>query len=149
LALFSNEIQLFSQKEIYPFHGIGKSPDDEKFKISVYQLGVKNYPHLNDNGCTIYSKRPLACKSYPFEPFRIAPDGEIQLTFDVECTGILELQGRNPSEFADGKISAPVELRYCLILLEKVAKIQQEEELKWSFDLQTKKWKQDKIIKIK
>jgi Fe-S-cluster containining protein len=64
LALITeDEKNLFDRKDIMPLFAIGV---DEPTHIIAYQLTLAACPYNdNDNSCKIYSKRPLACQSFP------------------------------------------------------------------------------------
>ena len=141
LSVFSDELYLFPKKKLAPARGVGESPNDEYFVVTHYQLRVRNCPFLEGNSCTIYERRPLACRCYPFTPGLLS-EGGLRLEYDPDCRGMLELQAKNPSDFALYQISAPDELRLNRLLLKKL--FEKESQATghkiWYYDLRTNKW---------
>ena len=74
LVLTAKEVSLFPSEMISPSSALGT---EKRKKIITYQLNANTCPHIdNKNNCLIYEKRPLRCKSYPYE------DGN----FSIKCT---------------------------------------------------------------
>lgn len=84
LTIFPHEISLFDKKDIIPCWGFGKKPDDKNFEIVAYQLTKNICPHLENNLCKIYEKRPLRCRSYPFD-FLYDEKGRRGINVDLGC----------------------------------------------------------------
>lgn len=75
LALTPDEIGLFPADAISPTLGFGHLGNGVPKRIIGYQVSVDVCPHLSWEGalasCTIYKKRPLICRMYPWMPFFI------------------------------------------------------------------------------
>ena len=133
LFLTSKEIRLFPSKLISPKIAIGASRPK---KIVAYQLNVSVCPHINErNECRIYDKRPLACKSFPFE---------IELlrsTVSVKCPQIgskMKVEEFREVEMSGTEIEASQKVnRY---LLNRYQKYFKKGTNLWKFDLKTRKW---------
>jgi Fe-S-cluster containining protein len=66
LALIPGEVKLFDQADVRPFLGVQITTGI----IPVwYQLIRAPCPHYDHDrcGCTIYERRPLVCRAYPFK----------------------------------------------------------------------------------
>jgi len=66
ISLFPWERHLFPEEDIKPSLGIGENPEHPKFKVILYTYDRPGCIHLEETHCTIYTQRPLVCKSYPF-----------------------------------------------------------------------------------
>ena len=90
LTLLPEEAKLFHETQVKPYLGYGKRPYEKDFKIHAYQLTLPSCPHLTENKCTIYEKRPATCRQFPFS---LDPDKEqgILLGVDMNCPAAVEL----------------------------------------------------------
>jgi Fe-S-cluster containining protein len=128
--LTNQEKGLFKNEDIAPKLAFGKR---EPTTVLSYQLKHNVCPHLVNNKCLIYDKRPLVCRAYP-----------------VTCT-----TGKNIADLKCpqvGKFSAE-ELLYVVFsdeIDETMTKINSlvDKSLKqakgqsiWHYDLASKKWK--------
>jgi len=77
LMVFLPEKHLFPEKTIKPMLRYSKHYQPLPGMVFVYQVDVEPCPHYIDDeeGCGIYSMRPLICRAFPFEP-RSAPGSE-------------------------------------------------------------------------
>ena len=70
----------------------GDNPYFPTVKLKLNESAKKECPYLSDNGCSVYSDRPSACRTYPLERGVIgSPDGSIEevyfLTDHNYCMG--------------------------------------------------------------
>lgn len=77
LMIFIHERHLFPKEVIKPMLRYSKQYRELPGMVFVYQVDAEPCPHYIDDekGCGIYSKRPLICRAFPFEP-RSAPRSE-------------------------------------------------------------------------
>ena len=138
LFLTSKETRLFPSKLISPKIALGV---DKPKKTVAYQLNVNVCPHINDrNECRMYEKRPLACKSFPFEI------GLLKSTVSVKCPQIgskMKVDEFREVELSGTEIEASQKInRY---LLNRYQKYFKKGTDLWKFDLKTRKWIKHKI----
>jgi len=137
--LFPDEVKLFKKINIKPCLAIGKSLTHGSFKILTYQLTENMCPHFQENSCTIYQERPLACKAYPF----VTSDNleKADLAFSLDCTFIKESMVKygGTHKFAHCKsIEAKLDLTE---KLQDYNILRNRKSRKWIYNLKTEKWK--------
>lgn len=131
LGLTPRETNLFSPDTISPNLAIGRTKPE---RIFMFQLNVKDCPHLEGNSCKIYEKRPLKCRAFPYD----AGDH----SFSLECPVV-------GSQLGNGE---PASCEFSLIEKESGDTLQWylnkhcKEGIKknsklWEFDLSTRIWK--------
>ena len=134
LNLLPSERNLFSQKMISPYMGVGRKKPEQ---IILFQLTEIVCPHLLDNNqCEIYDKRPLACRAFPIVSVEDRP------LITTECSSI--------NESGEITIIAPEETRakeqlsqYIKGIMEEKARLYAPAHIHaWEYDLSTKKWVQ-------
>jgi len=134
LNLLPTERNLFPQKMIAPYMGVGRTKSEQ---IILFQLTEIVCPHLlNNNQCEIHDMRPLACQIFP-----IVSVGDRSL-ITTECSSI--------NESGEITIIAPEETRAAKQLSlfikgtmeEKARRYAPAEIHAWEYDLSTKKWVQ-------
>ncbi len=95
LTLLPEERGLFPGSVVRPVIGLGRRPHGIGFRIIAYQLTKDTCPHLEENTCLIYPKRPASCRQFPFS-LRRGPDGGRQIGLDLNCPSLLSLLEGNP-----------------------------------------------------
>ena len=86
ISLFPWEKHLFPAEDIIPSLGLGEHPDHPKFKTILYTYNTPSCIHLKEKTCTLYTQRPLICRSYPF---RVTRQGDKTVYIVVpECTAV-------------------------------------------------------------
>jgi len=141
LFLTSKETRLFSSKLISPKIALGV---DKPKRNVAYQLNVSICPHINErNECRIYDRRPLACKSFPFEM------GLFRSTVSVKCPQIgtkMKVDEYREVELSGTEIEAGKKLN--TYLLNRYRKYFRKGVKSWKFDLKTRKWFMHNIEQI-
>ena len=133
LALTYKETRLFPANLVSPQYAIGKRGPKHK---TTYQLNVDICPYINEkNGCMIYDKRPLSCKSYPNEPY---PFGNV---VDVDCKSIGSQMKSGEYREVDmpqaEKVAGDKMMRY---IWTRFRKYRKKGSKVWKFNLRTRKW---------
>ena len=133
LFLTSKETRLFPSKLISPKIALGV---DKPKKTVAYQLNVNVCPHINErNKCRIYDKRPLACKSFPFEI------GLGIRTVSVKCPQIgSKMKEGEYREVEFSEIEYEASQKISRYLLNRYQKYSKKGTNSWKFDLKTRKW---------
>jgi Fe-S-cluster containining protein len=89
LYLQKNETHLFPAEHLKPMYALSKGKSRPRpGEIFAYQLYLNNCPHLQDNKCSIYSTRPMICRSFPFEAMaasRKCPSISSMIDLYYEC----------------------------------------------------------------
>jgi Fe-S-cluster containining protein len=130
--LFPEEKMLFPKEYTSPCQGVGRTPDDERFKIVNYQLTLNVCPHLDDNVCRIYEKRPLICRAYPFKGSTIEPDCAFKVELSKRFPNIDEFYfASNDEILISDQIARKIRESY---------KSKQKQAGLWEYDLMKKKW---------
>ena len=125
LFLTEDEKTLFDSKYVAPYMALGI---DKPSNIIAYQLNQAVCPYINENNnCTIYNKRPLACQSYP-----------IQVTIlgsmvEADCPQAKYLQ-------KDGSLMTESGIKANQYIMAKIRKYCKKGSKMWLFNLATKKW---------
>ncbi|MFH1327995.1 MAG: YkgJ family cysteine cluster protein [Candidatus Bathyarchaeota archaeon] len=146
LGLTLEETKLFPEKFVSPSYGIGYGGKDGPKHILLYQLTVKQCPHLSEgNLCKIHEERPLACRAFPLES--VGPFGTIVekptycrfLEDYIRKHGPLNTQFMTPENFI-----APEEWAASSKILEQMQEMlighNRDMDFFWSFSLKTNKW---------
>jgi Fe-S-cluster containining protein len=81
LTLTPEEAKLFPQSKISPWLGAGRS-EKEITRIMMYQLNTATCPHLENNICRIYDRRPIVCAQFPLT---FSTDGYSQIASGEAC----------------------------------------------------------------
>jgi Fe-S-cluster containining protein len=68
-------------KKVFQFFPIVIAALDELKPVMLLSNGI-SCPYLKDNRCSIYEKRPPACKIYPFSPWYE------KILLDLSCKGV-------------------------------------------------------------
>ncbi len=90
LNLLPDEVKLFDSADVRPLIGIKTS---EGIVPVLYQM-IRDHCPFYDNGrsaCTMYEKRPLVCRAYPFKVV-------LNVTKFGRCTWLNDLQEKIPIE---------------------------------------------------
>ena len=66
LALFPDEVELFDYADVRPFLGIGKGTGIIPVWFQMIKAPCPYYNHERYE-CTIYRRRPVVCRAYPFK----------------------------------------------------------------------------------
>jgi len=144
LALTPEETSFFPQKHIFPSIGIGHYGRSKK--IIRYQFGLNICPFLQDQRCTIYDRRPLACRAYPFEIEKAEPP---RVYVDDNCRWFKEkvvAKGLEKKVVASKeRLIAPEEVKACARLFQQAREFT-ESKNKWWFDLNRKAWFQTRRL---
>jgi len=144
LLLFPEEIKYFQKDNIVPCEGFGTYPEDDKFKITTFQLNRNVCPHLKkvnkQSECIIFDHRPLVCKCYPLHPISKDKFGRLYLEAYLECRAIQKFVQENPR--TDKTIRGldtrlEVEANYQLQFQRKKLTIIGQ---RWLFDLKYSEW---------
>jgi len=99
-------------------------------KIFAYQINTNICPHIKpDNTCVIYPKRPMICRSFPFEGIGIT-------VISRHCQTIKKMI--KEYEMVD-RVNAPEEMQANKFLADYVS--QYVSGRVWVYDLSTQKWK--------
>ncbi len=110
LCLHPDEVKLFAshKTKIAPYIALQRENWPEP-KIIMYQMVTEPCPHLNteQNICTIYKKRPVICRMYPFS---IEEKG---LSIENTCT--YSKENINKSSFGNIKITYPKDVHHALL----------------------------------
>ena len=138
LFLLPNEKNLFPTALIHPRYGLGRKPTHKGFKILAYQMSDNICPHLKEDRCLIYSKRPIMCKGYPRGPW-----GE----FDYSCTVFEKLGVKDGLHITLMAESIENERMWSNQLRENFLKSVKKPNQLWSFDLKTRTWVKENILK--
>lgn len=133
LTLLPDEINLFPEKQLQPYLGIGKRPNDPGFKIIAYQLNTETCPYLKKNKCTCYTNRPSTCRQYPFS-LDLNLEAGVLFGIDLNCPQASELINKS-----DGKIKFP-DIESAMNLLELKKHVTNVLKKVWIFDLSSYKW---------
>lgn len=143
LALFPDEITYFPKELIFPYRGVGLSPESADFKVVMFRLDVDVCPYLkyeNDRSeCGIYESHPLACRCFPFYQMSILESRRLNYLMDVNCKAIQILRKENPKR--SDMLEASVEEESGHILLQRIQSIMKGRIWIWLFDLKSKSWK--------
>jgi Fe-S-cluster containining protein len=142
LTLLPEEVDLFPEKNVKPYLGLGRRPYEKGFNVIAYQLTNENCLHLEENLCTIYDRRPTSCRQFPFS-LDLDDNNVPLLGIDMNCPaaselvrnmeGEVEFTGRNDAEK----------------LLEVSRQVQMNPRQAWVYDLANMKWiRFDKIKSI-
>jgi len=138
LSLTPEETSLFPQDHIFPSVGIGHYGRPKR--IIAYQLDINICPYLQEQRCIIYNKRPLACRTYPFEIEEIEP---FRVVIDENCRWFKEkivAKGLAKKVLSSRKrIIAREETEACWKLFQHGREFI-ESKNKWWFDLSKKAW---------
>jgi Fe-S-cluster containining protein len=132
LSLNRNEKSLFDKNHVFPQWAIGvKRPD----YVYMYQLSLAVCPYLTkNNACSIYNKRPLKCRCYPFELIGYDSNNKENIVLTIECSKLNSMG-------EDRLDSVPKECyELYLHVLREVNEHASEGTNFWFFDLATKKW---------
>ena len=138
VSLTPEETGLFPQEHIFPSTGIGHYGRPKK--IITYQLNLNTCPYLQEQRCTIYDRRPLACRAYPFEMEKVEP---MRILIDENCRWFKEkvvAKGLTKKVLTyRKKIIAREEYEACWKLFQHGREFI-ESKNKWWFDLSRKAW---------
>jgi Fe-S-cluster containining protein len=128
-----DEKSLFPKELVYPMRGFAESNESEDFVVVEWQLGVNECPHLENNQCKIYNERPLACKTYPLVDIA---------NYDLDCQGILRMQGLDPLGFSSGVLFTRIENKALESVYERISQYFKKNSPRtlWNFNLEKKKW---------
>jgi len=139
LALFPEERAHFTKEFIYPYRGVGISPESKDFEIVLFQLCADDCPHLKfqDNlaKCAIYETRPFACKCFPLRKISMGESGQLDYTLDPHCKAIQMLRDKAI------KLEASPEEESGFQLLNRMKSIMGNRIWMWLFDLKSMKWR--------
>ena len=146
LFLFPAECKLFPSGDIAPLYGYGVKGRSRPRPavIGFYQYTRNICEHLTpDNKCSIYEKRPLACRAFPVE---WTPEG---IHLDRTCRFI-----REHLEEGETFIAVPAKLFPADVLIAEtkitnaILAYARAYEVGWTYDLRTKRWvKNDDLIR--
>ncbi len=134
LTLLPEETEHFPEAMVRPAIGIGRRPHDKGFRIIAYQLTVDICPHLTEDSCDIYERRPASCRQFPFS-LKQGPMGKRMIGFDLNCPSVstlLESRQRQALRFEE-RPSAEKLLKLELEALKNPRRA-------WFYDLGTSKW---------
>jgi Fe-S-cluster containining protein len=132
LTLLPHEVKLFKNQNTVPAVGRGSDPRDPDFLIIAYQLNMNDCPHLDQDLCKIYEKRPYSCKQFPFS---LEPniEGEIKLGVDMNCPAARHLVNL----FKNFNF---IERKFAEKLLQIKLMVSGNPDIHWLYDLKTSKW---------
>lgn len=132
LMILPEERKLFPEEIIAPMfrYKMGFKPDPGR--VFMYQIDTMPCPHYarEEGACNIYSKRPVTCRTFPFE---LRGNG---LAIHGFCPEIARLaENYKPSEIrpSDACISTMMELRKYWDVWMKTVKIER-------YDVEKEKW---------
>lgn len=139
LSLLPEEATLFPSEHIFPSIGIGKYGQPKR--IIAYQLDLNECPYLQGQQCSIYERRPLACRAYPFTLIlartpRFLIDENCKWFKEKVVSNGLEKKVLTPKEAIMG---AREEKQAAIRLLELKKEFILSKN-KWWFDLSRKAW---------
>ncbi len=134
LTLLPEERELFPEPAVKPAIGLGRRPHGRGFRIIAYQLTEDTCPHLEENTCLIYPKRPASCRQFPFS-LRRGPDGGRQIGLDLNCPSLLSLLEGSPRLGLSFDERPQAEK----LLAVEVEALDQPRR-SWFYDLGTRKW---------
>ena len=144
ISLFPSERILFPEDIIKPQVGIGRNPSDKKFKIIAYQMFENTCPLLINNKCTIYEKRPIACRAFPLYPFIIVGRGVITKV-DPYCTALEKMGIVKPDESVVFNPSSLSNETFYVNELSKISsQILRKFKRAWVYESISDKWKRFK-----
>jgi Fe-S-cluster containining protein len=133
LTLLPKETVEFDEEQVKPYLGYGKHPYETEFKILAYQLNVEECPHLTEDKCSIYPRRPSTCRQFPFS---LDPDKEegVLLGVDMNCPAAVDLVNTSGGmlDFPD-KGSAMEIYKLKKLVTDNPRKV-------WLYDLGSGKW---------
>ena len=144
MMLLPFEVKRFNSKYIKPLYGIGVKGKRRKRPAIIYAYQYINEPceHYNPKTktCSIYEKRPLVCRAYPFE-FAFG-----NYLVDNNCPAVKQFLPSNKATYLDEIEGINVEydalrkLRtyYMLVFLANMYKT--NVLITWAFDLNRNKW---------
>ena len=144
MMLLPFEVKRFSSKYIKPLYGVGVKGKRRKRPAIIYAYQYINEPceHYNPETktCSIYEKRPLVCRAYPFE-FAFGT-----YLVDNNCPAVKQFLPLNETTYLDEIEGINVEydalrkLRtyYMLVFLANMYKT--NVLITWAFDLNRNKW---------
>ena len=143
LALFPDERIHFPRDSIYPYCGVGISPESKTFEIELYQLGLDICPHLKFVNrlaiCNIYENRPFACKCFPLRNMSISESKRLNYELDKNCKFIQKLSKEKWDEEIHFEKSIEEEFGYQLV--NRIRSALGFHMWMWLFDLKSMKWR--------
>jgi Fe-S-cluster containining protein len=130
LALTEKETKLFPPTLISPRYSVGLMKPKH---IITYQLNVSNCPHLdNTNRCSIYSKRPIICRSFPVVLGKLTPDCRVFAGIKENSNVPVVTSSVDPLLEAAKEFDKYVESHFRKHFVSGVRE--------WFFDLESKRW---------
>jgi Fe-S-cluster containining protein len=142
LTLLKYETSEFPRTSIKPAIGQGRRPHEKSFKIITHQLNKDICPHLKNNECRIYERRPVSCRQYPFS-LREDIHGRQQIGLDLNCPAIAKKLVSNIQLGFKFKNRASAEK---LFQIEKMT--WKNPKKTWHYNLSNEKWiRYDKLPK--
>jgi Fe-S-cluster containining protein len=141
LSLLPEEICNFPKTSIMPAIGLGSSPDEDDFRILVYQIVNDTCPNFSGKRCKIYDDRPTSCRQYPFSLSLDNTSKNILIGYDLNCPSLKK------NLIAKSEKENYQEIKYAKRFLKVRLKMMLTKENIWFFDLQDKQWKQRTLNK--
>ncbi len=138
LTLLPEETSNFPKTSVMPAIGIGSSPDEDYFRILVYQIINDTCPNLSGKSCRIYDDRPTSCRQYPFSLSLDKTLRNILIGYDLNCSSLKKNLITNSEE------ENYQEIMYARKFLKVRLKMKLTKEKIWFFDLHDNQWKQRK-----
>ena len=105
---------------------------ENRKKIITYQLNVETCPNIDaQNNCSIYEKRPLICKAFPFK------SGD----FSIKCP-ILSYRkvGEFYCDFVPSTVQVDATEKFDRYISNRFRKYYVKGIKPWDYDLETMKW---------
>jgi Fe-S-cluster containining protein len=131
--LLPDEIALFCKEKVVPGIGLGISPDEESFTVLTYQLKADTCPHLFDELCRIYEKRPASCRQFPFSYEIDTKSGDTIVGVDLNCPAVSSIIEKTPQIQFEERNSAEKILEMKRIVSNNVRNV-------WLYDLKKMIW---------
>lgn len=136
LTLLPEETSNFPKTSVMPAIGIGTSPDEDDFRIFVYQIVNDTCPNLSGKSCKIYDDRPTSCRQYPFSLSFDNTSKNILIGYDLNCPSLKK------NLIAKSEAENYQEIMYARRFLKVRLKMMLTKEEIWFLDLHDKQWKQ-------
>jgi len=133
LFLTIKEKKLFPRELVFPQRAMGlKGPN----RVISYQLSLDRCPYINDqNQCEIYSKRPLACRAFPY----IIEDGKPKVSTKCQVIGSqMDVREYRVVNLAESEVEASWKIeRY---LQNRYKQYSKRKTYFWEYDLKSRIW---------
>jgi len=149
LMILPSEKHLFPKKNVKPMFRYSERFQMLPGMIWMYQVDAEPCPHYDDEkGCTIYSKRPVICQSFPFEPRQ---SGAVAIHESCPEIARLITEGYKPNEIRFNENYIPAMIKTIKFwekwLITSMVERYDIKEKKWSFILEGVK--RELLVKMK